>query len=101
MRRAAKVDANQSAIVAALRGLGALVEPMHAVGGGFPDLLVMHRGRTFLVEVKDGGKPPSARKLTPDQVTWHAAAESRGIPVHIVKSEAEAIELLRGANDPV
>ena len=67
-----KTDANQAEIVEALRGLGyCTVHSLHAVGGGVPDLLVGIGGRNYLVEVKDGSKPPSARKLTPDQVDWH------------------------------
>ena len=73
MRRAAKIDANQPAIVAALRRAGASVQPLHSVGGGCPDLMVGYRGLTYAIEVKDGAKPPSARKLTPDQIEWHAA----------------------------
>lgn len=73
MRRAAKTDDNQAEIVAALRKIGASVQPLHAVGQGCPDLLVGWRGITSLLEVKDGKKPPSARKLTPDQEKWHAA----------------------------
>ncbi|MDE4176380.1 hypothetical protein PXK01_19665 [Phaeobacter sp. PT47_59] len=69
---AAKVDANQGEIVAALRRAGASVTPTHAAGEGFPDLAGGFRGETFLIEVKDGAKPPSARKLTPDQEKWHA-----------------------------
>lgn len=71
MRRA-RVDDNQAEIVAALRGVGASVELLHRVGGGCPDLLVGYRGRNFLIEVKDGAKPPSARTLTPQQQDWHA-----------------------------
>ena len=70
---AAKVDANQPGIVAGLRAAGCTVAPAHAVGRGFPDLVVGYRGCTYLLEVKDGDKPPSARKLTPAQVDWHAA----------------------------
>ena len=70
MRRAA-VDANQSQIVDALRKAGCSVTPTHRAGAGFPDLACGYRGKTFLLEVKDGSKPPSARKLTDDQVRWH------------------------------
>jgi hypothetical protein len=42
----------------------------------------------FLVEVKDGAKPPSARQLTPDQERWHR--EWRG-PVAVVTSVDEAL----------
>lgn len=72
MRRAAKIDTNQPAIVQAFRDAGCSVQPCHTVGAGFPDLVVGYKGFTFLVEVKDGAKPPSARRLTSDQVIWHA-----------------------------
>lgn len=72
MRRAAKVDANHGKIVAALRKAGASVFSGAALGQGFPDLIVGYGGRTFLCEVKDGSKPPSARKLTDDQVKFKA-----------------------------
>jgi hypothetical protein len=65
------VDANQREVVAALRGAGATVQPLHAVGEGCPDLLVGYKGLNLLLEVKDGGKPPSAQKLTPQQEIWH------------------------------
>lgn len=71
MRRAAKVDDNQNEIVAALRKVGASVQPLHAVGQGCPDILVGFRRQNYLIEIKDGNKPPSKRKLTPDQERWH------------------------------
>lgn len=73
MRRAAKVDANQPEIVAALRRAGCAVQDLSAVGQGVPDLLVSRAGLNILLEVKDGKKPPSARRLTPEQEAWHAA----------------------------
>ncbi len=72
MRRAAKIDANQPEIVAALRKVGAHVESLAAVGCGVPDLLVGFQGQTVLIEVKDGSKVKSARQLTDDQIRWHA-----------------------------
>lgn len=90
-RRAAKVDANQPAIVAALRQAGASVAPLHMVGSGFPDLAVGYRGVNHLLEVKDGAKPPSARKLTPDETEWHATWRGS---VRIVSSVPEALAVL-------
>ena len=43
----------------------------HMVGRGCPDLLVGYRGVNYLLEVKDGEKPKSAQKLTPDEDAWH------------------------------
>ena len=91
MRRAAKVDENQSEIVKALRAAGASVQPLHAVGQGCPDLLIGFRGKNLLFEVKDGAKVPSAKRLTDDQSEWHA--EWRG-NVFVVESAEEAIRLL-------
>lgn len=93
MRRSARVDANQAEIVAALRNIGATVQPLHAVGQGCPDLLVGYRQRNFLFEVKNGKKPPSARKLTPDEKDWISGW--RG-PVVVVTSAFEAVDFLRG-----
>ena len=71
MRYAARRDANERDIIDSLRAVGAVVQPLDAKG--VPDLLVGFRGVTYLLEVKDSEKPPSARKLTPDQATWHKA----------------------------
>lgn len=89
MRFAAKVDANQAAIVSALRKLGCSVQSLAATGSGVPDLLVGRAGRTHLLEVKDGTRPPSERKLTDDQIEWIDAW--RGEPVTVVKSVDEAL----------
>lgn len=90
--RAAKIDANQPEIVKVLRAMGVSVQPLHTVGGGVPDLLCAIFGFTFLIEVKDGAKIPSAQKLTPDQVVWHANWKA---PVHVVNSINAAIEVVK------
>jgi len=71
MRRIARTDDNQKEIVVALRQVGASVQPIHTLGKGVPDLLIGFRGQNFLLEVKDGSKPPSQQKLTPDEKEWH------------------------------
>lgn len=92
MRRAARTDTNQSAIVAALRQHGASVQCLHTIGKGVPDLLVGWQGRNYLLEIKDNSKPPSARRLTPDEEQWHL--EWRG-QVQVVSSVEEAIALIK------
>ena len=62
MRYAKRVDANQDAIVSALRAAGAYVWII-----GLPvDLLVGYAGKTFLVECKDGPR----KRLTPLQADF-------------------------------
>ena len=92
MRRAAKVDANHEEVVAALRKAGAFVQSLAGVGFGTPDLLVGYAGVTCLVEVKDGRLPPSARRLTPDQLKWHS--EWRGGPLAVVCDVESALRVL-------
>ena len=73
MRTAAKVDANQPEIVKALRTIpGCKVESIAAMGKGLPDLLIGWMGDNYLIELKDGDKPPSKRKLTPDEKRFHS-----------------------------
>lgn len=90
MRRAARVDANQAAVVAALRRAGCYVQDLSGVGGGCPDLLVGYRGAWHLLEVKDGAKPPSRRELTPAELRWHEAA-ARHAPVGLVETVEQAL----------
>jgi hypothetical protein len=84
--RAKRTDANQSAIIAVLREVGATVVDLSAVGKGVPDLLVGHRGVTYLLEVKNvKGK----NRTTPDQDVFYAWW--RGAPVTIVRTADDAL----------
>jgi hypothetical protein len=65
--RAKRVDDNQAKIVKQLRRLGISVQHLHTIGQGCPDLLLGVRNQNFLIELKDEKKPPSAKKLTPDE----------------------------------
>lgn len=91
MRRAAKTDDNHQAIVKALRKVGATVVSLAAVGHGVPDLLVGLGGKTMLMEIKDGKKPPSARQLTPDQQKFFAAWQ--GGPLAVVDGPEAALRM--------
>jgi hypothetical protein len=77
MRKAARIDRNQPEIVDALRAAGCAVAITSNAGDGFPDLVVARRARgdwrptVYLIEVKDGQRPPSERLLTPDQKRFH------------------------------
>ena len=89
--KARKIDANQPEIVKGLRAIGCSVAVTSSAGDGFPDLVVGYYGRNWLIEVKDGAKPPSRQKLTPEQeqffIGWHGQ-------IDIVTSLDEAISLV-------
>jgi hypothetical protein len=91
MRRAARRDANEGDIIKAMRAEGAYVKVIN--DEGLFDLLVSYRGETLMVEVKDGAKPPSARRLTDAEQKFHD--EWPGDNLYIVNSVEEAIALLR------
>jgi hypothetical protein len=73
MRRAARRDSNHAEVRDYLRDMGWSVLDIADCGDGIPDLVasranVGRPGYTCsLLEVKDGDKPPSARKLTPKE----------------------------------
>lgn len=72
MRLKAKVDANQKRIVKSLRGVpGVTVAITSQLGKGFVDIVVGYKGVNYLIELKDGEKVKSARKLTEDEVVFH------------------------------
>jgi hypothetical protein len=91
MRRDARTDANQGEIIDALRGVGASVEPLHFVGRGVPDILVGWRSDNYLMEIKDGNKPPSKRALTPDEERWHQMWAGQVVIVESVDDALKAI----------
>ena len=95
MRLKARTDANHSEIVQALRQAGCSVQSLAATGRGVPDLLVGRDGKNLLLEVKDGSKRPSERKLTPDQEIWHSAWRGQ---IHVVNSTDEALRLIETIN---
>jgi Holliday junction resolvase len=91
MRYANRIDANQNGIVDALRKAGAVVRII-SQGDGIPDLLVGYKGYTILMEVKDGDKVPSARKLTGAEQKFFE--DWQGGLLVVVNSSEEALEIL-------
>lgn len=98
MRRRAKVDRNHAEIVEALRVKGWSVISLAPLGRGVPDLLIRRElplcvdclcdAEMYLVEIKDGSKPPSARKLTKAEAEFH-----KRWPVTILRSVDDALSL--------
>jgi hypothetical protein len=80
-------DENQAEIVLALRKMGCKVFILDAP----LDLLVGHRGKLHLLEVKDGSKFPSHRRLTTNEAIFFD--EWRGYPLHVVESVEQALAL--------
>lgn len=87
MRRAARRDSNEQEIIEALRSRGVFVKQINDEGAF--DLLCNHLGKTILLEVKDGKKPPSARRLSPAEQGFHDGWP--GDNLHIVVSVDDAL----------
>lgn len=87
-----RVDANQPDIVRLFRQMGCSVLILSEVGKGCPDICVGYHGQNFLVEIKDGSKPLSKQKLTPDERKFFA--EWRG-HVEVIRSVDDVIRFIR------
>ena len=84
-----RTDANQPEIVAALRQVGAMVVDLHTVGRGCPDLLVMWRSKTYLMEVKT-----ATGKLNAAEWKFAFQAFNQGVKVPVVRSPEDALGVL-------
>ncbi len=88
-------DANHADVVKAFRELGAYVVDCAALKNAF-DLLVIHDGKYYIVEVKDGKKPPSQRRLTIGEAACALNVERAGGEYHLVQSLEDVTTLLNG-----
>lgn len=80
--QAARVDANQAEIVLGLQKIGAYWLPL-----GYPvDGLVGYRQRWIPVELKDGTKPPSRRRLTDAQLHFFRECQGYLLPAVVAYS---------------
>ena len=93
MIRAARVDSNQPEIVTALRKVGCVVVIVSQLKN-LCDIAVLRAGVTYWMEIKDGTKPPSQRKLTPGELKCKSDFESVGVAYNIVNSIDEALHII-------
>lgn len=86
-----RIDDNQREIVKTFRGLGASVQILSDLGKGCPDLLIGIFGKNYLIEVKNGNKPPSGQRLTEKEQIFFDGWKGQ---VCMIKSIAEAISFI-------
>lgn len=91
--RVCRVDANQKKIVEALRNAGASVKLVHTVKN-FCDAIVAYNSSIYIVEIKDGTKSASTKKLTPGEQGYKDEIESRGCAYHVVENVRQALEMI-------
>ena len=94
MRRAAHIDDNQPAIVAALLDAGYSVQSLASVGLGCPDLMAGFAHVNILLEIKNlealNGVVKRGKGLNAEQLGWHARWRGQ---VSVVHTPAEALEV--------
>lgn len=91
LRLRSKVDANQPKLVAQIRKLGATVKVVSQLKR-FCDIVVGYQGKNYLIEIKDPDKPPSQRKLTPDEIDFHMEWEGQIDVVHTIEDVIKILE---------
>lgn len=92
MRTKARKDSNHKYIVDGLRKFGASVLDISQLKNCF-DILVGYKGETHLMEIKDGSKPPSQRKLTEGEEKF--MNEWKGSKYNIILSLDDAISVIK------
>ena len=86
----AKVDLNQSEIIAALRRLQIGVIDLHRVGHGCPDFAAGIHGINYFMECK----APGVNFLTPDEFRFHSTWPGQVAVVHSVDEALKVMGLL-------
>ena len=81
-----RTDTNHAEISSTFEKLGCSVFSAHAVGAGFPDLVVGCNGHTLLVEIKT-----ESGKLTDDQIKF---IQSWNSTVYVVRNNDDVVSLV-------
>lgn len=93
-RRKNRVDSNTQAIRSAVQKAGAIWIDLTGDGSVGFDALIAFRGNTWLCEVKDGAKPPSARRLTDTEQKRAEQLARVGVTVHVILDEISCLRLI-------
>ena len=94
-RRAPKKDDNHHAIVKIFIQLGAHCEDV-SMKEEFCDVMVLYRKQVVMVEIKDGAKVLSKRKLTKGEIKFRDRWKANGGNWALVETEEDAINQLTG-----
>jgi len=86
-----RIDKTQGEIVQTFRKMGCPTFITSDLGKGFPDCLTKIGKDIWLIEIKDGSKPLSQRKLTPLEQKFHIEFDGC---VKVISSVDEAIEFV-------
>lgn len=90
----------QKNVCARFRKIGAFVAKMEAVGQrGFPDLLVIYKGRSLYLELKS---PKGTGRLSDLQILMHESLREAGAWVEVAQNMStidDIIGLLLGCSD--
>jgi len=92
-RRAAKKDANHNIITLAFESLGYSVLDISQLKNCC-DAIVAKGNRTIAIEIKDGSKPPSARKLSEGEAKFRDGWRGEWA---LIESVNDVIELDKAA----
>lgn len=92
---ARRIDRNHQEIIAVFRYMECVVKDLSSCGNGVPDLCVHMGGMPHFVEIKDGTKTLSGRKVTKAQIDW---AETWPRNVWLVECPEDVIDLVRWVN---
>lgn len=92
MIHARRKDNNHSQLVAHAKSLGFFVWETYQLPKCC-DCVMIRNGHVFFVEIKDGSKPPSKKKLTPEEAIFRAQVEEQKGRYVIAENENDINQL--------
>jgi hypothetical protein len=92
---ARKKDDNHDEIVDEFKRLGCGVKDVHDLPN-FVDIIICYKSATVMVEIKDGAKPASARKLTSGEKKFSDEWIAKGGKWACIETIEQANEMIKG-----